>query len=786
MRSGSPRLFHPRMVPPDREHAEDHREGDSDFQNRPNRLKPLTRLGKTDSLQGAHNVSSGMGEKYKIGLIKLLWVQTVKLLPQLNAQMTQKYRLILIALSLATLFAVGRSMTGSFGFIFNDFWFTSGLLLLILLSLIDQPHFSKDSNIFVNAITAGLSLLLVKPADRDFLFWLFSFVVLFLIGSSYLLMWVRKRPLADEYRSVRFFSRFNRQIGRPECLFSAFFVWGAFKKFGASAGEFNALLVFWMVFMILNTPALARILEDLFESQEADAEKLALGQIFGVQSKNTFLVKLFELSKRHERGTTFDFVEFKYSTDGRIRRGLILDVYLLNQEQWIKVLSNKEIDEIFEGAPHRSQHTLDVVYKVATVPDNDYLQRFVGIITDQSRIDYVRFVYNSMIEISEGQLLEVTVNGRHVLYQIVEGVTRIETLEQKNQSGLIVGEAIQLGTWNQEKFQFDQLGWVPGINAPVFLAANIEKHKVESDEYVVGTIPNTNYPVTLNKRTAMSHHMAVIGVTGTGKSVFSRNLIREFLRDSDTKVICIDFTGEYIGKFDDLEPQPTIAAEKAEQLFRDIDFIEREISNNYNKDTDDSATKKREVSKIVSDELKDFLNGDKQLSIFELPHVENTSGVLTYTKTFFRILFHIAKHEHNFGKRICLVLEEAHTIVPEWNFSGVSDKISQPLLNSIAQIALQGRKYNIGLLVIAQRTANVSKTILTQCNTIVAFQEFDKTSSEFLANYFGQDIVSSLPKLKFRQAIAAGKAFRSSVPMIFEVPEIQEGSAEAPAETTKT
>lgn len=132
------------------------------------------------------------------------------------------------------------------------------------------------------------------------------------------------------------------------------------------------------------------------------------------------------------------------------------------------------------------------------------------------------------------------------------------------------------------------------------------------------------------------------------------------------------------------------------------------------------------------------------------------------------------------------MLEEAHTVVPEWNFSGVSDKVSQPLLNSIAQIALQGRKYNIGLLVIAQRTANVSKTILTQCNTIVSFQEFDKTSSDFLANYFGQDIVSSLPKLKFRQAIAAGKAFRSSVPMIFEVPEIQEGPTEPPVETTST
>lgn len=134
----------------------------------------------------------------------------------------------------------------------------------------------------------------------------------------------------------------------------------------------------------------------------------------------------------------------------------------------------------------------------------------------------------------------------------------------------------------------------------------------------------------------------------------------------------------------------------------------------------------------------------------------------------------MAKTEKCFGNKICVVLEEAHTIIPEWNFVGIADKSSQSLLNSIAQIALQGRKYNIGLLVIAQRTANVSKTVLTQCNTMISFQEFDKTSSDFLSNYFGQDIADTLPNLKFRQAIAAGKGLKSNVPMIFEVPFITE------------
>src|SRR5208337_360279 len=141
----------------------------------------------------------------------------------------------------------------------------------------------------------------------------------------------------------------------------------------------------------------------------------------------------------------------------------------------------------------------------------------------------------------------------------------------------------------------------------------------------------------------------------------------------------------------------------------------------------------------------------------------NTIGILEYTKYFFKNIFNIAKNDRCFGKRICIVLEEAHTVVPEWNFIGISERSSQSLVNSIGQIALQGRKYNIGFIVIAQRTANVSKTILTQCNSIISFQEFDRTSSDFLSNYLGSTMVNALSNLKFRQAIASGKAFKSNV-----------------------
>lgn len=103
---------------------------------------------------------------------------------------------------------------------------------------------------------------------------------------------------------------------------------------------------------------------------------------------------------------------------------------------------------------------------------------------------------------------------------------------------------------------------------------------------------------------------------------------------------------------------------------------------------------------------------------------------------------------------------------------------NKAVVNKIGQIALQGRKYGIGFLVIAQRTANVSKTVLTQCNTIISFQAFDKTSFGFLESYLGNDFLEAMPNLKFRQAVMVGKAYRSTHPLIVEIPEIIEADIE--------
>lgn len=682
--------------------------------------------------------------------------------------MSKKYRLFLMLLAIIVLVVVGWCINKNFSFLINDFWFTSGLLLLILLSLVDQPFFSKDCNIFVNAVTASLSLLLVPRESRDVTFWCFLFIVLYLIVSSYILMWLRSKELHNENWIVQFISRVNRQLGSPNTLFSAFFLWGAIRQYGINSNEFNALLWFWVIFVILNIPAMASTIESLFQKNMAGNVEHVLGKIFGVQAKNTFLIKLIE--NRKAIVNRFDFVEFLYSVDEKTHRGLVLDVYQLDQEQWIRVLTTPEIDTLYENT--LSEHVADLIYKSDNPPENEYLKRFIGVVGENSVIEKIKFNYNSKIDIRNGELVELMIGEHKVLYQVVQGITKTEQLEGKNQSGYVVGEAIQLGEWNCESGRFEYYGWVPTINTPIYVASNIFEPQILESEYQIGSIPNTNYPVILNKEIAVTHHTAILGVTGTGKSVFARNLINQ-IADEQTRVIIVDLTGEYRQK--DLALKPIIDEENAKAISKEIETLAIEMAkfaNSRNHAVISNCEKNIKVRFFNA--IKTFLEGEEEKVVFELADITNNAGVLDYTRWFFWVLFNVAKNRKNYGKRVCVVLEEAHTVIPEISTMGTSENASKATVNSIAQIALQGRKYEIGFIVIAQRTANVSKTVLTQCNSIVAFQELDKTTSDFLSNYMGRDYVDILPTLKPRMAIAMGKAFRSTAPMLFEVPTIIE------------
>ncbi|MGH2957298.1 MAG: hypothetical protein ACRDL6_09920, partial [Solirubrobacterales bacterium] len=105
--------------------------------------------------------------------------------------------------------------------------------------------------------------------------------------------------------------------------------------------------------------------------------------------------------------------------------------------------------------------------------------------------------------------------------------------------------------------------------------------------------------------------------------------------------------------------------------------------------------------------------------------------------------------------------------VPEWN-STVNEAEKQAV-NGTARALLQGRKYGFGSLVITQRTANVTKSILNQCNTVFALRVYDATGMGFLENYIGPHYAQLLASLLDRQAVVYGRASSCNAPIIVEL-----------------
>lgn len=652
----------------------------------------------------------------------------------------------------------------------KNVWFYSGLFMLFFSILFIEPYYSSPKNVITNSIPLLLVYISLKEsfAHQGLWYTTISIIGFLLIISIAAIAFSSENhsPNSTRNKVSVLLKSMAVFFGRGKIIYSFVFIsvlilYKAEIITAASDTYLFTMIILWGLVLIVNS-------QTLHNSFRRDKKKLhtnAIGEIFGVQSKKIFLAKMFEDTSRNIK--RFDIVKFNYSmqdSDEYSIAGIVFDTYLLNQEKWVKVL------QLGKAQKEKASFNKNIVYKVTEKEEVQKLssdlnvENFVGIVIEKSSIGKIKFEYSKKTDdIQEGDLLELVIGKHRLFYQVISGSTEYEKLESKNETGFIEGEAIQLGEWQNDLLSFQKFGWVPAINTPIFKAdtSNIQVQEYNYPDFKLGTIPNTQLPSVINLHEAVSHHLALLGVTGSGKSFLAREMIKALM--TDTNVICVDFTGEYKKDLERLSPSPLIKVDGLDVL--EENFAEKHTKT-LKKQPDEELRLKKQIQSKLDEYVKHFIESDNNLGLFELPALSNTSFILEFTQFFIESVFNYAKN--NLNSRICLVLEEAHTIVPETNFLGdLGDYGStKALVNKMSQIALQGRKYGVGLMVIAQRTANVSKTVLTQCNSIICFQAFDETSFTFLGNYIGKDLVQALPNLKRYHAIVTGKAIRSNVPMI--------------------
>ena len=107
---------------------------------------------------------------------------------------------------------------------------------------------------------------------------------------------------------------------------------------------------------------------------------------------------------------------------------------------------------------------------------------------------------------------------------------------------------------------------------------------------------------------------------------------------------------------------------------------------------------------------------------------------------------------------IAILCDEAHLYIPERTQADSGDAVAVEIFERIAK---EGRKYGIGLVVISQRPSEVNRTVLSQCNNVIAMRLTNGDDQSVIKRLLPDSLGSFgelLPVLDVGEALVVGDA----------------------------
>ena len=664
----------------------------------------------------------------------------------------------------------------------NAIWLYGGIASLLFGSRILNPYFTPPSGALINGVTGLLALLSALPVVAP---WTSDACVLgatigfcSIIALVSLLLLIFRAPMGKEPSTAwRVFERAVIGLGSPNILFGVLItasVWLFHRN--APVEVFAILGTFIVITVFRPLEAVAKYILWFLDRPKPVSRADLIGSVAAHQSPGIVVVRQAE-AQTIARGTPMVISD----QHGPPQLGVALNYVGRDEGNLLRVLTTSlpnRLAALHDGSAMEA----DGMAVSITVTDEDkadiralqWIDRLCGIVDTETSPEYLQFEVINEAGLAEGSLAEVRIgDNQSVIYQVVDGVTRDEVVQQKNKYGYARAKARKIGTWDDDGRRFCPVPWMPRMNAPVFLLGALEGGPVDD---CIGHFPATPYGVRLDASECVTHNTAILGILGVGKSYLAIELVERMIARG-IKVLCLDLTNQYETLLSDFL-DPAFEAERKAEL------VAAGAGGAAHQNKELGGSRNTFVAAVIQ-QMRAFLDqeDDHYLRIYNPAQFRVTKQVSGWnadnaaflrltaseiTAIFSDAALHVCQElgmtDH---ARLCLVYEEAHTLVPEWN-SVAADGDKAATAKS-ARAILQGRKYGLGCLLITQRTANVTKTILNQCNTIFAMRTFDDTGKDFLGNYIGSDYAAVLPSMQPRHAVVFGKASSCENPVLIRL-----------------
>jgi hypothetical protein len=708
--------------------------------------------------------------------------------------LTQKVRfLVLIAevilLCLGSYLAFGSFFPPSSG---KGFWFYSALLGLVLGSRLDTPFFAKPADVILYAAPAAIALLLGSSwqtwdSGEKVAFVLAVAFCVFagLLGACAILIQdtenFKLQKLSNAARVLA------ETLGNPRIIFTVVVAFALYAFHRNSAKELGIIGAVWALTALLSPlEGSVRLFSRLRRIWQPDVILDADGEVVAYQTPGVILIRQ-TLKSKIALGS---FVAVQDPL-GKTRLALAVDHVgrdegiLLRAIELSDVETPRSVQE--QTSSLRANSVAAISVDGSELPEARLVQSknsLVGLVAPETSVETVLFeVVNTGGGLEEGRLVEVQVGKRTVTYQVVNGLTKEEIVHQKNTFGYSRVQAQKIGEWDAQSKRFRLVKWLPDPNSPVFLKT-VGAFEPLAD--AIGHLPGTDYGVTLRRQdgeevgleSMVTHNTAILGILGIGKSTLALEIVERMITRG-IKVICLDLTNQYASAL-----APYYNSETETACIKKLQATGQSGKKNVKKNVEEGGSR-QVFEAAIAEDLKHFVNPENvyRLKIYNPAQFEvwkqdskpyqDTASMASLTPAEITHIISdatlkaVAELGMTDRARVCLVYEEAHSLVPEWN-SSVAEG-DRGAANGSARSILQGRKYGLGCLLITQRTANVTKTILNQCNTVFAMRTFDETGKEFLGNYLGREYANMLPTLEERQAVFFGRGSSCENPILIRL-----------------
>lgn len=664
----------------------------------------------------------------------------------------------------------------------NAIWLYGGVASLLFGSRLLNPYFTAPADAATNGFVALMAILpafpIVKTWTTDaYVLGVITAFCIFVSAGAVIVIIIRRAQGAQQTRWVSGLDRAVKGLGSPNIIFSALIIAAVWLFHRDNAGEVFAILATLSAIVIFRPFESAIAFFGWLIALPSPFERADIvGSVAAHQSPGIVLIRQND-AKRIPRGTPM-VISDQHAPP---QLGIALNYVGRDEGNLLRVVTAPLPNSIASRAsiPAIGESGVAILVSIEpreaeAIPALQWIERLCGIVDSDTSLEYMQFEVADESGLSEGCLVEARIGDqRRVIFQVIEGLTREEIVQQKNKYGYARAKARKIGAWDQEDRKFVPVPWLPRINAPVFIMAVEER---EPEAACIGHFPNTPYGARVDVSSAVSHNTAILGILGVGKSYLAIELVERMIAEG-IKVFCLDLTNQYELMLNDFI-DPTHEETKREELIAagrgGEPHKNRQQGGSLNEFKRAVLTQLREFASAEDDHFLRIVNPaqfavTKQPSFLrdgdaELMRLSPSEITAVFSEA---ALFVCQELGMTDKARLCLVYEEAHSLVPEWN--SVAQDGDRNATASSARAILQGRKYGLGCLLITQRTANVTKTILNQCNTIFAMRTFDDTGREFLGNYIGSDYASVLPSLQPRHAVIFGKASSCENPVLMRL-----------------